>query len=952
MKNLIRFLFFSTVFLSALLYAATDYYVDATSGSDSNSGRSTSSAWRTIDKVNNYAFAPGDRILFKRGNVWREQLKATSSGYSGNPITYGAYGSGNRPVILGSVSKNSTSDWNRETGNLWYTTNNNPIWRCIFNRESNYSRRETKKADLNAQGEIWWDSSNSRLYLYSTSNPASYYGGSVECAQLINVIHANGKSHLRFENLDVRYTSASAFNFASFEDITVISCTIKYTGETYSGSDNKGEWSGAGIYTYNGNNLTAKNNDISFVWIGVYMQRTSSDRASHLIDGNTISYCIMGGNTPCESHGIAFGGTAMPDYTGTVVSNNTISNFGSRGIALSHSRNVIVENNVVHTRWSKTPQIDTIGIYMGTTGSSGHKIRYNHVYNVKGSTSQWNAGIGIGTREAKNSQIYYNVVHDCDKGIYNALKTSSGNNDNNKIYNNVCYRCSKYGIWINDGISGNMLNVTIRNNICDGGQADIRLEDYVKATGGYNCLINSSSVSKAGSSTYSTSSTDFYSADPLFTNASANNFSLRSNSPCIDKGADNGVNRDFAGNAVPKGMAVDMGALEYQSSDNTNPTPPNVTISASPKSGTAPLSVSFDCTVSGGESPYSYAWNFGDGSTSTVKSPAHTFNKTGSFTVTLTVTDNASQKDSDTEYITVSNQSSSQYTLSISATTGSPASGTGGSVDPAPGNHTYASGERVLVSATPKAKYRFGKWTGDVVDSAMGSSKITLTMGGNKSVEAIFCSLCGDVNGDFAVTPTDAQLIFDIFLGKLKNPTYCQKENADVNCDGTQSNPNITPFDAQAIFDYYLGKAGLPSDCSCNSRAAASAFTINPMTVSEFNLFLDMPQRTGDGEVYVPILIDRSIRCDSFGLDLLFNADGFEFAGIIRTELTEDFLQVDGNVTDRGILRIGGYRENSQATMLSGELCILVFKSRKETIEPVAVKIIKTYDDLKRAYIN
>lgn len=54
-------------------------------------------------------------------------------------------------------------------------------------------------------------------------------------------------------------------------------------------------------------------------------------------------------------------------------------------------------------------------------------------------------------------------------------------------------------------------------------------------------------------------------------------------------------------------------------------------------------SVSFATSVSGGTTPYSYAWNFGDSAgTSTGANPTYTYTSAGTFTVTLTVTDSAS----------------------------------------------------------------------------------------------------------------------------------------------------------------------------------------------------------------------------------------------------------------------------------------------------------------------
>ncbi len=43
--------------------------------------------------------------------------------------------------------------------------------------------------------------------------------------------------------------------------------------------------------------------------------------------------------------------------------------------------------------------------------------------------------------------------------------------------------------------------------------------------------------------------------------------------------------------------------------------------------------------VAGGFEPYSYQWDFGDGNTSTDRSPTHAYKTTGSYTVTLKVTD-------------------------------------------------------------------------------------------------------------------------------------------------------------------------------------------------------------------------------------------------------------------------------------------------------------------------
>ncbi len=122
--SLILVLFLTSLHVTTAVAAQTSgaiYYVDATGGDDGNNGTSPSSAWQTIFRVNNSEFNPGDSILFKRGEVWRERLVVSSSGDSGNYITFGAYGTGNKPLILGSVERNETSDWYEEEANIWST---------------------------------------------------------------------------------------------------------------------------------------------------------------------------------------------------------------------------------------------------------------------------------------------------------------------------------------------------------------------------------------------------------------------------------------------------------------------------------------------------------------------------------------------------------------------------------------------------------------------------------------------------------------------------------------------------------------------------------------------------------------------------------------------------------------------------------------------------------------
>jgi PKD repeat protein len=76
--------------------------------------------------------------------------------------------------------------------------------------------------------------------------------------------------------------------------------------------------------------------------------------------------------------------------------------------------------------------------------------------------------------------------------------------------------------------------------------------------------------------------------------------------------------------------------------DPSGTVPPVAAAAASPASGSAPVNVQFSSagSMDPDGSIVAYAWNFGDGYTSTAPNPAHTFNAVGTYTVTLVVTDN------------------------------------------------------------------------------------------------------------------------------------------------------------------------------------------------------------------------------------------------------------------------------------------------------------------------
>jgi|GEM_PF-969823 len=90
--------------LPARAVAGASYYVDSVSGSDTNAGTSSSAPWRTLSKVNSYAFQAGAVVHFKRGGSWDGSLNIQRSGVSGSPITFTNYGEGALPIFKNSAA--------------------------------------------------------------------------------------------------------------------------------------------------------------------------------------------------------------------------------------------------------------------------------------------------------------------------------------------------------------------------------------------------------------------------------------------------------------------------------------------------------------------------------------------------------------------------------------------------------------------------------------------------------------------------------------------------------------------------------------------------------------------------------------------------------------------------------------------------------------------------------
>lgn len=97
------------------------------------------------------------------------------------------------------------------------------------------------------------------------------------------------------------------------------------------------------------------------------------------------------------------------------------------------------------------------------------------------------------------------------------------------------------------------------------------------------------------------------------------------------------------------------------------PSPLSASSSVSKASGNIPLSLDFTGSATGGTPPYTYYWDFGDGSTSSSQNPFHIYSTAGTYNVSLTVTDSQNNESSSSLTIT-STTPESQYHVYVDIT--------------------------------------------------------------------------------------------------------------------------------------------------------------------------------------------------------------------------------------------------------------------------------------------
>lgn len=532
-------------------YVATDGSGDFNSIADVNS--------------NMGSFQPGDHILFKRGNIFNDQTLhvQNTNGSSGNEVVFGAYGSGNLPIlgnnnsttlIIGARIQNASyiifenleirSPNNRDgaTGLLIQATNIE-IRNCTI-KGSNAS------VNKNVSGLSIGEGSQ---YIHIHNNDIYHFGNGIVGYACPNTTIEYNKVH------DIqRYDG----NFGGWG--------IRLTSNTFEDPDEPNWW-------------------FDFNYTGIIRGNEIYDFSRYAIDCATGTRVIIEEN---DIHHNTSDPSKDQEYGSGIKAGEKNKNRLHEGTI-----GTIVRRNKIHDLRGGGTGEGTPNIGITTVNSCDGDIYYNLIYNIDGRGIS-RTGLSEDSQQVNQSwTVYNNTVISGKECMYTEYQTNSKSLIKNNIFevedsSLPALYCKTY-----------RSQVIVENNLFTnrGGSSDSSLSGKALYFPGNNAVYNS----------------NLENTNPLFVNRSSNDYNIQETSPAINSGQ--GLPNDKQGNSIVldinKNNIVgnyDIGAYEYTEEVVPPIEPPDITISSpSNQSGIEGSSnINFTCTftLSDGSTNKGYQW--------------------------------------------------------------------------------------------------------------------------------------------------------------------------------------------------------------------------------------------------------------------------------------------------------------------------------------------------------
>lgn len=456
------------------IVSAQNYYVSSVSGDDRNAGTSQSSAWATLDRVNRAisTLRPGASVWFERGGIFHGKLTIRAvSGATNEPITFGAYGVGEAPVISGAKQ---ITKWEKMGENRWKAKISNPprsIDVLFVNGRKLYPARYPKKGFLTVTNrynrglqdntlrfpEGYWNGATVAFktqdyYILRDVVAYSYSDGRIDMTQRKDDLPSVGFGYF-FQNHINALDAIGEWVYDRREG-TLILCTQDNPNEQlveYSDFENAMEidrssevivegicfqhYHEYAIFAQKGQRLIIRNN----------VFKNSSSGLLLVTSGN----CIVSGN---QIYDLEMRGIEINNVTDSRIADNTIRRIG---VSLDGGQDrMAICTGILFGSWDKTPLNRNNEIIQNVIDSTGY------------------IGICLGDVQrvlVKNNFVNHSMLCLADGG---GIYTIGGDNDKSQINDNIVLNTMgnnegtpywgkgnlwRHGIYLDDGVSNSII---------------------------------------------------------------------------------------------------------------------------------------------------------------------------------------------------------------------------------------------------------------------------------------------------------------------------------------------------------------------------------------------------------------------------------------------------------------------------------------------------------------
>lgn len=411
----------------ATIVRADVYYVDSQGGSDANAGTAPAEAFATLNHVAKLQLKGGDEVLFRRGCTFRGALDTQGNATADNPIRIGAYGEGNKPEILGSIT---IDEWEQHQGDIFKAE----VPESAFSGQRNiYSvfeydtplptRLQRDDAVPSERGHFHFDTDSMTLYAITTDgqSPAEHR---LEVPVRDMLVNMRDRQWIEFADLAFAFGNCRHIVLRACSNITIRDCASVYVGHYGNPNililDDSSEVEVLDCFLYENINC------------GIYL----SSGAHHCrVAGCTIAKCASNDGVTCHARGRNEQGVRQ-------------------GLTGDHN---IIENNVI----GLCPE-ESIDI----TSGDHHIIRGNICY------GNGNPGIIVG-HDADHILITNNICfHNDHSGILVSGNPQEGSRGHNRVIGNLCYENAYPGLQLqapytevyNNTFINSLERVTVRIN--------------------------------------------------------------------------------------------------------------------------------------------------------------------------------------------------------------------------------------------------------------------------------------------------------------------------------------------------------------------------------------------------------------------------------------------------------------------------------------------------------